>query len=313
MSISLCSSLTNEQGKELVSHGTSSFPVACYMDDLDETSIPWHWHEELELVIVTRGTLSVSVSGLEFSIGKGDGLFINKGILHQMQKREDSSCLLHSLVFHGRLVGGSMDSIFWQKYLEPLLCDACFPFSLLNRDIGWQKEALLIAEKAWNSCSEEKPGYEFSVRSSLSRLLYFLYANRPTVGQSRLSPKNLREQERIKRMLQYIHKHSSEELTVPQIAKSALISESECLRCFKNIIGTTPIRYVRQYRLQKAAGLLSSSDEPVAVIAASCGFQEMSYFAKVFRETYSMTPSAWRNAHKRSNTPLSPSSSKISL
>ncbi|MCI8466417.1 MAG: AraC family transcriptional regulator [Lachnospiraceae bacterium] len=313
MGISLCDTHTNEQGKELTPHGTTAFPVACYMDDLGSMSVPWHWHEELEFVIVAKGIMSVSLNGSSLSVKEGEGIFINRGALHQMQKGGDSSCLLHSLVFHGRLVGGSMDSIFWQNYLEPLLSDACFPFCILNHNRKWQKEALLAAERAWISCSEEKAGYEFSVRNSLSELAYLLYANRPLIGQKRPSPKVLRENERLKQMLHYIHEHSAEELSVLQIAKSALISESECLRCFKNIIGTTPIRYVRQYRLQKAAGLLASSDEPVAAIAISCGFQEMSYFAKAFKKVYSMTPSAWRNTHRRSSSPPTPSSSKISL
>lgn len=310
MSISLCEAQTNEQGKELALHGTAAFPIACYEDDLDTMSVPWHWHEELELVIVTQGTLYVN--GSEFSVNEGDGIFINSSVLHQMQKKEDAPCLLRSLVFHGRLVGGGMDSIFWQKYLEPLLADTCFSFFPLSRNIDWQEKALQAIEKAWLSCAAEKPGFEFSVRSSLSELLYLLHANRPRTGQSRPSPKALREQERLKRMLTYIHEHSSLELTVLKIAESALVSESECLRCFKNIIGMAPIRYVKQYRLQKAAELLVNSQEPIAAVAASCGFQEMSYFAKAFREAYAMTPSAWRNAHRRSSSPESPSSSKIS-
>ena len=312
MSISSCTALADEQGKELARHGTPAFPAACYRDDLNELSVPWHWHEELELVTVAEGTLSASAGGTILTIKQGDGIFLNKETLHQMQKGEDASCRLHSLVFHGRLVGGGMDSIFWQKYLEPLLFDSGFPLCLLSRGIPWQEEALLAAEKAWRSCSEEPPGFEFSVRNALSDFLYLLHANRPAVRQSRPSPKALREQERLKQMLAYIHGHSCEELDVRRIAESALISESECLRCFKHVIGTTPIRYVRQYRLQKAAGLLASSDKPVAAVAASCGFQEMSYFAKAFREAHSMTPTAWRNTHRRSSSPETPSSSKIS-
>ena len=276
MGIALCNAKANEQGKELIAHGTAAFPIACYMDDLDQMSIPWHWHEELEVVLVANGTLSVSTDGSAFSVRQGDGLFLNKGVLHHMQKGEDASCLLHSLVFHARLAGGSIDSIFWQKYLEPLLSDTSFPFCILSQESKWHKEALLAAGEAWSSCSEEKPGFEFSVRCSLSRFLYLLFANRLSLKEKSPSQRALREQERIKLMLQYIHEHSREELTVSQIAKSALVSDSECLRCFKNIIGVPPIRYVKQYLLQKAAELLLSSDEPISLFLKN--FPVISHF-----------------------------------
>ena len=313
MALRVCGPVTTDrQGRELIEHGTALFPVACYHDRLSETAVPWHWHDEMEILVVESGRTRVSVNGTDCLVAQGEGFFINAGALHGAWPEGEDVCCVRSIVFHPRLVGGSVDSILWQKYLEPLLYDDGFPFCLLSRSVPWQREALQAAEKAWLSCAAEKPGFEFSVRSSLSELLYLLHANRPRTGQSRPSPKALREQERMKRMLTYIHEHSSLELTVLKIAESALVSESECLRCFKNIIGMAPIRYVKQYRLQKAAELLVNSQEPIAAVAASCGFQEMSYFAKAFREAYAMTPSAWRNVHRRSSSPESPSSSKIS-
>ena len=86
MSISSCTALADEQGKELARHGTPAFPAACYRDDLNELSVPWHWHEELELVTVAEGTLSASAGGTILTIKQGDGIFLNKETLHQMQK-----------------------------------------------------------------------------------------------------------------------------------------------------------------------------------------------------------------------------------
>ena len=313
MRISVCTSSVNDHGKELVSHGSAAFPIACYMDDLSASSVPWHWHEELEFALVAEGVLSISVGGSNITVEKGSGIFINTEILHSMQNGEDSPCLLHSIVFHGRLVGGSIDSIFWQKYLRPLLNSAALPFALLNQNIKWQKEALLLAERTWQDRAGEASGYEFSVRSTLSRILCLLFSHCSLTETKEPTKKALRENERIKLMLQYIHGHFSEELTVPQIAQSALISDSECLRCFKNTIGTSPIRYVKQYRLQRAAELLNSSTATVTDVAAKCGFQEMSYFARAFREFYHMSPSDYRKRHMLSKSPLMPSSSNISL
>ena len=60
--------------------------------------------------------------------------------------------------------------------------------------------------------------------------------------------KALRSADRIKRMLQYIQDHYAEDVSVDQIAASASISASECLRCFHDMIGTTPNQYLRDRR-----------------------------------------------------------------
>lgn len=96
-------------------------------------------------------------------------------------------------------------------------------------------------------------------------------------------------------MLTFIKRHFGEELSVRDIADSASISESECLRCFRKILDTSPIAYLKTYRLQRAAELLETTSRKVSDIAAQCGFGEMSYFAKSFREIYRCTPSQYRS------------------
>ena len=54
------------------------------------------------------------------------------------------------------------------------------------------------------------------------------------------------------------------------------------------------IRYVKQYRIQQAAKLLLASQRKIADIASVCGFQDMSYFTKSFREEKGCTPTQYR-------------------
>ena len=95
-------------------------------------------------------------------------------------------------------------------------------------------------------------------------------------------------------MLQYIHNHFGEEITIDNIAASAAISKSECLRCFHNTIGTTPIQYLKNYRIERAAELLTDTEDKVVDLGIQCGFQDMSYFARAFRKVKGYTPTEWR-------------------
>lgn len=294
MALSSCGSVADRQGRELTVHGTSLFPIACYRDDFAVDTVPWHWHDELEFIIVDTGTAVVAVDGENYLIGQGDGCLINGKALHSVWPADTDTCRLHSAVFHPRLVGGSMESIFWQKYLQPFLSDAACRCICFDSAVSWNQKALRIMEDTWQTCVKEPPGYEFAVRSTLSELMYLLTEHRSAIQKSP-SEKFLREAERIKTMLQYIQDHYGEALTIAQIAQSAAISESECLRCFRSMIGSTPIQYVKQLRVHRAAQLLLSTDQKIADIGAACGFQEMSYFARTFRQLKGVTPSEYRN------------------
>lgn len=300
MALSVCNTTVNEQGMELVEHGTPLFPVAFYHDDLLEEDVPWHWHDELEIFLVSEGATEVVVGSERYIIEEGNGIFINSGILHGAWLHGEDGCRYHSIVFHPRLVGGNAGSVFWQNYLNPLLEDGTSGSILLKREESWQGEILNLLEQAWQSGVKEGPGYEFEVREDLSRIICRLVLQKPSQGKT-ISEKALRDEERMKLMLQYIQEHCEEEITMSQIAESASISASECLRCFHNTIGVTPIQYVLQYRIQMAAGLLAETEEKISDIGMRCGFQDMSYFARVFRRIKGYTPSEYRKVKENTS------------
>ena len=139
VALSECMTTVNEQGMELIEHGSALFPAACYYDNLAEEDVPWHWHEELELILVSEGESVVAAGTEKYIIKEGNGIFINSGILHAAWKHTEGACRFHSIVFHPRLVGGSADSVFWQNYLRPLMEDGTLSGVYLDRDTEWQR------------------------------------------------------------------------------------------------------------------------------------------------------------------------------
>lgn len=296
MSLSICEVSVDANGRELLEHGSSVFPIACYHDDLSKNEVPWHWHEELEAAIITEGCARVAAGNEKYTIHAGEGFFINSGILHGAWKIDARACRFHSLVFHARLVSGSTDSVFYQRYLSPLIHDLALESLFLTPTVTWQSKCLQAIESAWQACAQEPPGFEFFVRNALSEFAFQIYSNLTPQKQT-LEQSAVRNHIRMKQMLQFIHDHYAQELSVAQIAKAASISSSECLRCFKHTISMTPIQYVRQYRLRRACQLLlADSHTAISEIAAACGFHDLSYFTKIFREAKGETPAAYRRA-----------------
>ena len=282
----------SREGRELVNHGTPLFPVAFYHDDLGRDRVPWHWHDELEAVVVSAGETTVCAGARRYVLGAGQGFFINADVLHSAGGTAGTGCRYHSLVFHPRLIGGGIDSVFWQAYLRPLISSGMRSVALDGSE-DWHKSALEAIERAWQAGAIEAPGYEFRVRAALSELVFLLVSHLPA-GGVHASEKALRDGERIKQMLRYVQENYAGALTVSDIAARANISQSECLRCFRDTIGMAPIQDVKRFRVQKAAELLTSTDEKIADIGAACGFQDTSYFIRAFREVKGITPGDYR-------------------
>ncbi len=284
---------TDPHGRELKEHGTTLFPIACYDNFLRTGETPWHWHDECEASVMISGSATVLADGKEYEFNQGEGFFINSSVLHSIRKKPGTGFHYHTVVFHPRLVSGGIDSIIWLRYVEPLISDPACRCVHFDRSVSQYQAAIQYIDKAWQSCVSECAGYEFIVREYLSQLVYLLSGDHSALPEIP-SERELRDEKRIKLMLQYIHEHYAEELTIDKIARCAAISESECLRCFHRIIGVTPIKYVIQFRIQKAADLLADSGLKVMDIGAMCGFQDMSYFARAFQKVKDCTPLEYR-------------------
>ncbi len=298
MPISKCGENTNSKRRELKQHGTTLFPAACYEDDLNLQPVPWHWHEEFEVIVIEQGSVHINVGNERLHLKQKEGIFINAGVLHSVSPFSERGDRLRSIVFHPRLVGGSLDSVFWQKLIQPILQDSSFRYLRCNEAVSWQKEVIQCIETAWNSivCDDEE--YENTVRYVMSRMMHILTSNHPN-RQQPVSEQEKLLAERMKAMLQYIEEHFMEELSVEAIASSSAISHSVCLRCFHQVIGTTPMQYVKQYRIEKAAEWLLNTKKTAAAIGADCGFLDSSYFTKTFREMKGCTPVQYRRTHAK--------------
>lgn len=298
MALSSCNSTIDQSKRELISHGITMFPIACYDDDLNAMSVPWHWHDEFEFIILTEGTAQIHIENQIVSLESGNAIFINSTILHSIDKVHDHPCRCHSLVFHARLIGGSIESIFWQKLIKPIMQDSTYRFLCLNPSISWQNEIIENMSSAWQAIVDETEDFENETRYYLSKAFRSMNTHQQHIN----SLPNKQEQlnaERTKIMIQFIEENYFNELSLMMIAKSASISKSACLRCFRQIINSTPIQYLMQYRIEKAAEALKITNQKVNEIAMNCGFSDFSYFSKCFRESKGCTPLEYREAYQQ--------------
>ena len=284
----------DEKGRELQNHGNLAFPCAWYCSGPNQGDVPWHWHEEIELVYLSKGTLQCAVGNRRFPLRKGEALFINTGIPHAFFEESGIPYEESDIVFHPRLIYGDVGSIFYEKYMLPLMrCPSMAGFAF-RKDLDWQREAALSIKEAVTVCRTKPELYEFTVREALTNVFTLLLRhNSGELQQTEARSSFLME--RVKRMLDYFHSHYQESISVEQLANQANICKRECQRDFKKVLGLTPTQYFEQYRLAMSLRLLTESSCSIIEIADQCGFQSPSYFTKLFREKYGVTPTAFRS------------------
>ena len=98
----------------------------------------------------------------------------------------------------------------------------------------------------------------------------------------------------MKSLMQYIHNHYSEAISIENLAAEVHISKRVCFRLFRENLHMSPTEYINSYRLSKACQQLIETDEAITQIAYNCGFGSSSYFGKVFREYFNETLANYR-------------------
>lgn len=292
-----CGLNLNSASKELQPHGSPEFPCAGYAShhtEREEDTIPWHWHEEIEVICITQGQMKLKIPSSSFLLEKGDLLIINSNIMHYGAAIE--ACDLRSFVFSPLLVTGSTDSVFSKKYIQPLL--SCSAFTAYQITPKSDEKPLKWFQTAFDALKNDSRGFEFSVRENLSRMLLFCCGKFETYIEAKTSSLNM-EELRIRKMLDYIHTHFSDNISLCEISAAAGISERECLRCFRKTIQLSPIQYLLKYRIMQGANmLLDTPAGSISETAISCGFDSPSNFTKTFRRFYGCSPREYRAKHR---------------
>lgn len=92
----------------------------------------------------------------------------------------------------------------------------------------------------------------------------------------------------------YIGAHYAETIELDTLAAQCSLSTSHFIRSFKKNLNCTPHEYLLSYRLKQAKQLLVTTSRSVEQIAEQCGFNSASHFARAFRKSNGMSPSAFR-------------------
>lgn len=287
-----CRIITDDTLRETIRHGNSGYPFAYYPENIwqfDFHRIDWHWHHELELLYAARGSVVCLVGTERIDLQEGQGIFINSGVLHRYEVSEDT--FSPNIVFSPTLLAAE-NTLIYAKYIWPVI-NSGIPCQVLDPQISWQKKILEIAEQIF-AVQETEEKNELRTLQSLFEI-WELFTLHFDLGSDSLKERGMdHKQAKLQTMMQFIHDHYREEITLERIADSASVSKSGALHIFQSGIQISPVAYLIRYRLAVAAELLYTTRKSISAIAEETGFASAGYFCRKFRQHYHMSANTYR-------------------
>lgn len=190
-------------------------------------------------------------------------------------------------------------SLLYSADSDPRTVGYFQPYFSLEYELPWLFDDTCFFHEALSSCidaiddlcSKRPDYYELSVKGHLFHFFYLLFSSQGTpVTFNR--DKSL---DKIKQIVSYIESHYTEPITVQSAADYLGFSESHFMKFFKQHLHTTFTSYLNGYRLTIAARLLLTEDDSILSISERTGFNNLSYFNRLFKKEYQMSPRAYRN------------------
>ena len=140
-------------------------------------------------------------------------------------------------------------------------------------------------------CKTYPKAYELAIKAQLFLMFHILFSQCCT---AEAPLKNRKSLEKMKLIIKYVENNYIEKISIADMAKEAGLSQSHFMKFFKNTMGTSFIDYLNDYRLTMVSRLLVSSESSILDIAAESGFDNLSYFNRMFKKRFGMTPREYR-------------------
>lgn len=182
--------------------------------------------------------------------------------------------------FFGKLDGGAMKSRIFRQYIT---MDAYFSIVDFLKGLGLQKDEIEAPDQDSSILQDEKSAMDYIVRIMNKALV---------LREKRASS---RYEDVVSEVIHYIEdNYAQEELSLNLLASHVNFSPNHLSMIFSQQTGQTLIRYLTDYRMNRAKELLRCSSKKSSVISMEVGYKDPHYFSYLFKKTQGMTPTQYR-------------------
>ncbi|MDO5422843.1 MAG: AraC family transcriptional regulator [Eubacteriales bacterium] len=281
---------------ESVKHGTPFYPFQIYHMDIRPFTgiVNYHWHPELEILLIQEGVLTVVDNQVTRKGSPGDLFFIMPEHLHAMRASE-GRVRYEAFLFPLSFLSFALFDDVQSRYLAPLIQKKLlFPAHVTGKEQLSQIFEQISAENA-----AKAPAYQLATKTLLLSALCRMFRENLFIpakdSKTEVSQEHLNL---LREILTYLSDNHRRPLSLEEVAGQFHLSPKYFSRFFRQNFGKTFTEYLNDYRILQACELLSDTDETVLSIALSCGFENVSYFIRRFKGAIGCTPGEYRKSRR---------------
>jgi AraC-like DNA-binding protein len=260
---------------------------------MEQNDIDHHAHRDFfELVVVKSGSGIHSSCGENRTISAGDVFLIPPEVGHSYTNT--NGLTIYNILFSDG---------FFQQFGEDLSRFANYQlyFNLSRSNNISTIEIMHLDGESFASlsdlleetCREQEivgPGYRTAVFCNALKIMLLLCRHAKSRREDTLSGAVFS----ISRLLAELENSLDTVWTLEKMAKKCYLSVSSFRQQFKRFTGASPAAWLLNKRLERTAGMLKSSGEPISEIAGKCGFSDSNYFSRQFKKAFGVSPRDFR-------------------
>jgi AraC family L-rhamnose operon transcriptional activator RhaR/AraC family L-rhamnose operon regulatory protein RhaS len=256
-----------------------------------------HGHDFSEIVVVTGGRGTHRIGTVSWPLSAGDAFVIKGRDAHEYPDPQNLS-LINVLYRPEHLKWDLRDLSSLPGYhalftLEPKWRQKHQFQSRLHLTPAEVGHVLGLIDQLDTELKARSPGFRFLATALFMHLLVYL-----SRAYGRAKHPDSQALLRIAAAISHLETNFAEAVELDDLAGIAHMSKRSFLRTFQAATGQSPIAYLIQIRVNRAADRLRTTDEPVTDVAFACGFQDSNYFARQFKQVMGVSPREYRSANK---------------
>jgi len=255
--------------------------------------IPSHLHDCLEINRIVSGNAQIFTRGKVISVNKGDILLFGTNQLHSWSV-SPSGTEWKVFMFDKNLVCPDTAGIVDYNYLIPFVAVGAAEEGKLNADWTITKEITALLESIDEIYENRKNGWELETKAYLLFFLGRLYSHFTREAEfNRSFVRN--DFTRLYPVQKFIKEHLFEPLTLEEAANMAGMQKNYFSYFFKKTTGVNFSEYIIRLRLFYAIHLIENTNRTISDILFECGFNNESYFYRIFKKMIGKPPGFFRD------------------
>lgn len=275
-----------------------------------ECTIPAHWHEYMEILMIISGHLTAVIQAKTYELSSGDILIINSNDIHMTQTSASKTdyILLQISARSLQQFFPNFASLHFVTWIPRNAASACSDaaeslasvsppsdsIALNDRTVSIHLSPAFYLLEMLDIYEKKENGYPLLFTARLHDLLYCLYKNYSywlTPDSQKAAHRDIL---RIIQTMDWVGEHYREPLTLDDAAGNLGLSREYFCRIFKKYTGQTFLEYVNDIRVMRFHDELLYSDDSITNLMSSHGISNYKIFLRTFKKLYGETPQKMR-------------------